>query len=84
MSESIQKSKIIFKNDSLETNYKKIALVSLIKKDIACYVFHAYDPKNSRFLIVKVYKKVSHHNLSGGLLAGTLQMILILPCSPIL
>jgi hypothetical protein len=58
MAKSLQKSKVIFVNDSLETNFDKIALVSLIKKDISCYVFHAFDPKNSRFLIVKIFKKV--------------------------
>lgn len=58
MKTTLQTSQILFINKSLETDFSKISLVSLIKKDTYSYVFHAYDPKNFRFLIVKILKKV--------------------------
>lgn len=70
MARALQTSKVLFMNTTFETDFKKIALVSLIKKDISCYVFHAYDPKNSRFLVVKILKKVLV-NSSGGPPVGT-------------
>lgn len=58
MARALGISKVIFMNTTFETDFKQIALVSMIKKDLSCYVFHAFDPKNSRFLIVKILKKV--------------------------
>ena len=54
----LQTSQILFINKTIETDFSKVCLVSLIKKDSASYVFHAYDPKKFRFLIIKILKKV--------------------------
>ena len=70
MKTALQTSQILFISKALETDFSKVALVSLIKKDSCSYVFHAYDPKNFRFLIVKIIKKVDV-NCSGEPWDGT-------------